>query len=152
MWAVSLTYHRLSDENTLISFGEALDATVAAVPGRGFTVTLHEPGDDPITAATKAARRSRRVVHDDPTGIEVLTEAEYERQALAPSAPDIVSAAEAADILGISRQRLHQLRRHPRFPAPLYQLRTGPLWTRDAIEWFAGVWDRKPGRPALRSA
>lgn len=152
MWAVTLVYVRQPDESTLMAYGEALDATVAAIPGHGFSVTLHEPGDELLAAATQAARRTRRVVHDDPTGIQVLAEAEYERQALAPSAPDIVSAAEAADILGISRQRLHQLRRHRRFPAPLYQLRTGPLWTRDAIMWFASVWDRKPGRPALRSA
>ncbi|MGH8825173.1 MAG: helix-turn-helix transcriptional regulator [Jiangellaceae bacterium] len=149
---MTLTYVRRPDAETLMAYGEALDATVAAIPGRGFTVMLHEPADDPITAATKAARRSRRVVADDPTGIEALTDVEYERQALEPNVPEIVSAAEAADILGVSRQRLHQLRRHPRFPAPLYELRTGPLWTRDAIEWFVGVWERKPGRPALRSA
>ena len=43
----------------------------------------------------------------------MFTDIEYERQAIEPNAPEIASGAEAADILGVSRQRLHQLRRHP---------------------------------------
>jgi hypothetical protein len=66
-----------------------------------------------------------------------------------PAYPDLVSGPEAAELLGVSRQRLHQLARsHPHFPEPLYQLRVGPLWIRAGIEAFAQRWARKPGRPA----
>jgi hypothetical protein len=65
-----------------------------------------------------------------------------------PNYPDLVSGPEAAEVLGVSRQRLHELAaRHRGFPEPLYRLRVGPLWVRSAIEAFAQRWDRKPGRP-----
>lgn len=77
-----------------------------------------------------------------------LTEERAEDEVNTPNYPDIVSAVEAADILGVSRQRLHQLyREHPDFPDPLYELRTGPLWVRAGIEAFNERWTRKPGRP-----
>jgi hypothetical protein len=66
-----------------------------------------------------------------------------------PNYPDLVSGPEAAGILHVSRQRLHQLyREHPEFPAPLYQLKVGPLWLRTSIEAFERDWERKPGRRA----
>ena len=79
------------------------------------------------------------VVHED-----VLTE-ELERPAL----PPLVSGPEAAEILGVSRQRLHQLAMTSRFPQPLYELGAGKLWHRAAIERFAETSTRKPGRPTM---
>lgn len=65
-----------------------------------------------------------------------------------PTLPGLVSAPEAADILSVSPQRLHELAAHkPNFPDPIYELRAGKLWLREAIEDFGRRWDRKPGRP-----
>ena len=51
-------------------------------------------------------------------------------------------------MLGITRQRVHQLWRDRKdFPEPVYELRTGPLWMRAGIKAFADRWERKPGRP-----
>lgn len=70
-----------------------------------------------------------------------------------PQLPDLVSGPEAADILGVSSQRVHQLlAEHSDFPAPLYELRTGKVWRRSAIEAFADRWERKPGRPAKKAS
>lgn len=64
-----------------------------------------------------------------------------------PLLPDLVSTPEAADILGVSPQRLHQIVGENRdFPAPAYELRTGKLWLRPAIQAFAER-KRLPGRP-----
>lgn len=61
---------------------------------------------------------------------------------------ELASGREAATILGISRQRVHQLAtQHPLFPAPVAQLASGSIWLRADIEEFARVWTRKPGRP-----
>lgn len=151
MWAVTFTYNEQADEDTLLAWGDQLedkDGSVAAIPGYGFTVTVHETGPDPLKAITNV-RDTVAIIPLSPVGIETVDEETYEAAAFAPTVPEIVSAVEAADILGVSRQRVHQLHReNPRFPAPLYELRTGPLWTRQAIEWFASVWERRPGRPA----
>jgi len=65
-----------------------------------------------------------------------------------PNYPDLVSGPEAAELLGVSRQRLHQLaQEHAGFPEPLYRLRVGSLWVRSGIEAFGRRWERKPGRP-----
>jgi hypothetical protein len=62
--------------------------------------------------------------------------------------PDLVSAPEAAEILRVSPQRLHEIADRRGFPKPVYELRTGKLWLRPAIEAFDRLWERKPGRPA----
>jgi hypothetical protein len=81
-------------------------------------------------------------------GVEAIAPEVAEHRAAKPTVPELVSASDAAAILDVSRQRVNELARtHPRFPAPLAQVATGPLWTRQAIEFFASVRDRKPGRP-----
>jgi hypothetical protein len=59
-----------------------------------------------------------------------------------------MSAAEIAQELGISRQRVHQLRRTAMFPAPLADLRGVAVWDAVAVQKFSGDWKRQPGRPA----
>lgn len=64
-----------------------------------------------------------------------------------PTLPELVSVPEAAEILGVSQQRVRTLSvTSPGFPEPMYELRTGKLWLRDAIQAYARR-DRKPGRP-----
>jgi hypothetical protein len=49
--------------------------------------------------------------------------------------PDLASAPETAEILGILSQRVHVLAAQiKRFPRPAYELRTGKVWVRAAIE------------------
>jgi hypothetical protein len=65
-----------------------------------------------------------------------------------PTLPELVSLPEAAEILGVSPQRVRELSaNNAAFPAPMYELRTGRLWLKDAIDVFAQRWERKPGRP-----
>ena len=65
-----------------------------------------------------------------------------------PTLPELVSLPEAAEILGVSPQRVRELSvNNAGFPAPMYELRTGKLWLKDAIDAFAQRWERKPGRP-----
>ena len=46
-----------------------------------------------------------------------------------PTLPELVSAPEAGEILGVSPQRVHELAAgHAGFPEPVYELRTGKLW------------------------
>lgn len=62
--------------------------------------------------------------------------------------PMLAGGTEAAEILGVSRQRVHQLAtEHPDFPAPVARLSCGSIWLRGEIVWFARNWSRKPGRP-----
>jgi predicted DNA-binding transcriptional regulator AlpA len=58
----------------------------------------------------------------------------------------LVGAAEVAEILGVSRQRVTQLTSRPDFPAPVAVLAMGKVWTRDAVEAWAEARDKRLGR------
>jgi predicted DNA-binding transcriptional regulator AlpA len=64
-----------------------------------------------------------------------------------PTLPELVTVPEAAVILGVSQQRVHELAASAAFPKPVYELRTGRLWLKNAIEAYAERRIRKPGRP-----
>lgn len=85
--------------------------------------------------------------------IEAIRQDVLDEQLAQPDRPDLVSAPEAAQILGVSSQRLHELvATRKDFPAPVYELRAGKLWLRAAIEAFARRWERKAGRPRKAAA
>jgi hypothetical protein len=62
--------------------------------------------------------------------------------------PDIVGVQEVLAILGVTKQRLWQLRGAGQFPDPMVELAATPVWLRPAVEAFVETWNRKPGRPS----
>jgi hypothetical protein len=65
-----------------------------------------------------------------------------------PNLPQVVSGPEAGEILGVSKQRVHQLAAtNADSPQPLYEVAAGRLWDRAAVEEFATRWTRRAGRP-----
>ena len=77
-------------------------------------------------AAVEDVARTLRAAAGDVVEARVLPWAEFEAELERPTLPDLVSGPEAAEILGVSRQRVHQLaHQHPDFPAPAYRLRAG---------------------------
>jgi hypothetical protein len=127
---------------------EDLDASVARIPGRGVDVTVYASGDIPMfEAAEKMASAVGHVVHAPLVAVEVVDESEWNRRANAATMPELMSAAEIAVELGISRQRVHQLRSLQSFPAPLADLRGGAVWDASAVRKFGNSWERRPGRP-----
>jgi hypothetical protein len=64
------------------------------------------------------------------------------------SKPQFVGVTEIAGLLGVSRQRVDQLRReHPGFPSPDTELASGPVWRTSRLRTFLGTRDPTPGRP-----
>lgn len=117
--------------------------------GPGWTVVVWL-GADTVAHATQDAIGQVAAWSSDPVvAVHARTEDAYAAAADLPTIPDLVSASDAAEILGVSRQRIYQLRSsHPEFPAPLAEVALGPIWARDTIEWFNQIWERKPGRPS----
>ncbi|MDP9341157.1 MAG: hypothetical protein M3Q23_03400 [Actinomycetota bacterium] len=78
---------------------------------------------------------------------EVLTEDLLERQ-LSKEPEQYVGVSEIADILGVSKQRVSQIRAtNGSFPKPVAELAAGPVWTRSSLNHFIESWPRQPGRP-----
>lgn len=127
-----------------------LDASVAQIPARGvIDVTAYHSGRENIvdTIVMMVSLISKRIGMSSPEAVEVVRESEHQRRADEPTMPELMSAAEIADELGISRQRVHQLRDTEAFPAPLADLRGGAVWDAQAVRKFNEGWERKPGRP-----
>ena len=64
-------------------------------------------------------------------------------------ADELVSIVEVAEMLGVSRQRVHQLlRAYDDFPAPTAELAVVRIWRRsDVIAWISSH-PRRTGRPS----
>jgi hypothetical protein len=133
----------LEEHDGIVSSGVgSWDATISVQAPRSMEATLYGSGVIEKMAG-KAGMPAWPVVRIAAVRQDVL-DAENAR----PTLPELVSAPEAAEILRVSSQRLHELASgHVGFPEPMYELRTGKLWLRDAIEAFSKRWERKPGRP-----
>lgn len=55
--------------------------------------------------------------------------------------------SEVAEMLGVTRQRVHELRGRPDFPAPRWVVGRRAMWLATDIETFVASWPRKVGRP-----
>ena len=61
------------------------------------------------------------------------------------SVMESLGTAEVCGVLGITRQRLHQLRQSGRFPEPDRELTATPIWMRSTLRDFTIGWRRTPG-------
>jgi hypothetical protein len=134
-----------------------MGAAVAGGPGHHrMSITLTIDGGSPLSAigealdwVGKVARAAGFKSELSLAGGEVLTTDEQDLRLAEPTLPELVGAADAAELLHVSRQRVHQLStENPRFPKPVSHVKMGPLWTRASIEAFERAWERKPGRPS----
>lgn len=53
---------------------------------------------------------------------------------------DILGTAEVAEVLDVSKQRIHSLRKQADFPEPFIQLASTPLWDRNDVVAFLAKW------------
>lgn len=56
------------------------------------------------------------------------------------SPDDILGTSEVAHVLGVSKQRIHALRKDDRFPKPFKNLASSPLWDKREIDNFLRQW------------
>ena len=81
---------------------------------------------------------------------EVVTHEQLDASLAEPALPTLVGVAEVAALLDVSRQRVSELRRQTHFPAPIADLKSGPVWMEPTLTRFVETWRRRPGRPASK--
>ncbi len=147
-WAVTVLFRGTIGRSGIARIEDSLpEASAADVPEAGqATVTVHVTAESALVATAAVLSLVTQVMEGRLiVGLEVLDEAEYERRATLPTTPELVGASEAAELLGVTRQRVHQLHAtHAGFPEPLIRVRMGPLWDRRAVEAFARRSERRP--------
>jgi hypothetical protein len=95
------------------------------------------------------ARRKVKLPAWHMTREEIVRADELAREISEPNFPNVVGTSEVTALLGVSRQRLQDLRKLLSFPKPMVEIAAGPLWLRSAVEAFDADWDRTAGRPAF---
>lgn len=84
--------------------------------------------------------------HDGIAWVEVEAERHWELE-LERESEGYLGVSEIARMLGVSRQRVSELRARPDFPDPVAELAAGPVWKETHLLRFIEEWPRKPGRP-----
>ncbi|MBA3738529.1 MAG: hypothetical protein H0W97_08155 [Actinobacteria bacterium] len=95
-------------------------------------------------ACTKAG-----IAHDGIAHVEILTEEYFDRE-VEQEPETYLGVSEVARELGVSRQRVAELRRSEAFPAPIADIAAGPVWKGSSLTRFIEGWERRPGRPRKR--
>jgi hypothetical protein len=119
-----------------------------------YTASTQE--SDGIAALGKAGTGLARTVRRHAGAAASIREArvlpweDFENETFRPATPrgGLSGVAEAAELLGVTRQRLADIRKLPAFPRPVAGLKAGPVWDTAEIERFERGWDRRAGRPA----
>lgn len=110
--------------------GEIFNLERAGVKGKKVIDTCNDGVNFP-----RCAMVSQQAILDDV----------YVAQLETLSISELLGAAEVCGQLGITRQRLHQLRQTGRFPEPDRELTATPLWMRSTLRDFTVGWRRTPG-------
>lgn len=163
-WTVTITLATAApiEETLLEALADAAEqfwgATVSTrFDGPGFVLHIDLDGNSPLHAIEEAVDLARKVadplIPTELVGVNAQTPEHAAMYAFSPDTPELLAATDVAELLGVTRQRVHQLAsEHAQFPAPYVRLGSGPIWTRPAIDNFARIWTRKPGRPPARKA
>jgi hypothetical protein len=131
---------------------------IVSVDQHRWAVQITLPEDSAISAAGAAkahvfgVARSCRLPLWPVERLEVVDAERHDSDHQVSSFPDLVGTTEVAEILDISRQRIHELRKAGRFPEPVVELAGGPIWVRATITAFDERWERKVGRPRTHRA
>ena len=150
-------------EEDLDRFLERLgpDATVlgppeAAGPRYGADITVE--ADTVFVAIGSAAdiftkaQRQAKLPAWPIVRISALTDDELDAELARPTLPELMGIREIAALLDVTPQRASTLCRSGSFPAPIAELRAGPVWAAPSVRRFVEEWTRQPGRPRLKQA
>ena len=130
---------------------------LAGGPGATFGVYVLDDGSNPAVAWASVAERAITVFGDACTKaglshggiahVEILTEEYFDRD-VEQEPETYLGVTEVARELGVSRQRVSELRRAETFPAPIADLAAGPVWKGSSLRRFIEGWERRPGSVA----
>ncbi len=91
------------------------------------------------------------ITHGGIARVDVMTDPYLDRW-LTREPERYAGVTEVAALLGVSRQRVAELRCKRGFPAPIAEISAGPIWKVSSLNRFLETWERRPGRPRKATA
>lgn len=164
-WRVTMEFQLADDEAALVANNPSIlrlleliapDKGSCYVTNRGYVVAVSVEAGDQVhqlaeaSAAGRARFREALKVARVPSGAvvreECLHEESFGGELAGRGFEHLLDSAEVCSRLGVSRQRLSQLRQQSWFPTPTTFAGKRPLWRERSIDDFATTWVRKSGR------
>ena len=157
------------DVDLLLDLIEALEALgmrgavsgsggLAGGPGAAFGVEASSDGSDAMAEAVRLgvdaferACSQVGITHGGIARVDAMTDPYLDRS-LTREPERYAGVSEVAAILGVSRQRVAELRHKRGFPAPIAEISAGPIWEVSSLNTFLDTWERRPGRPRKTTA
>lgn len=136
------------DADELMDALEQYHPAVGTSPRGWLEVRISVPAENLVQACVTAATVVESFTGAAAIAAEVMTEDEFDARQGFTTEPDIITPAEAAEILGVSRERVRQLAVARRVQSIDVGGRRG--YVRSSVEALAAQ-DRPGGRPAKRS-
>jgi len=132
------------------AMGAVVHGRLPEVVGARFHVAAAEP-EEAVPGALRifrtAAERAGFILREV-EWLEAVTDERLQRELERPIEQDpYLGVTEVARLLGVSRQRVSELRGRPGFPEPVAELASGPIWRGWQLRRFLEEWPRRPGRP-----
>jgi len=154
LWELGPVLEKLGSTGAVASAGGP-----AGGPGATFGLTVVV--DDASLAFGVAGARALEIfeqacgkvglAHRGIARVEVV-DAQYLDRELTREPESFLGVSEIAELLGVSRQRVAELRAREDFPWPVAELAAGPVWTLSSLKRFIAGWPRRPGRPRRSAA
>jgi hypothetical protein len=140
--------------------GGAATSVGGLAGGIGATFSVDVKAADRSDSAIEAVRRAVEVfeaacervgiAHGGIARADSMTDTYLDRY-LEEEPERYAGVSEVAALIGVSRQRVSELRAKPGFPAPVAELSAGPIWKVSSLNRFLREWERRPGRPRRSS-
>ena len=121
----------------------AYGGTAGTAPNGNLSIRLFVESDSAVDAGNRGVEYAqgaamKQGVYPAVVGIEVMTEAEFDRRLAEPIVPELAGVAEAADIIQVSRTRVGQLLDAGDLkPHHLQTLASGPVFSADGLRRYA---------------
>ncbi len=156
VWADRPSHPDPGDEllSLLVDFGAVGSVVHSGDHGVGALFSLEvQAGEDAEVTAVQTGRAlflnvldKAGIHHAGVRRLEVMDERYQEIESNRPTEA-YLGVAEVAALLGVTKQRISELRTRQGFPAPIAELASGPVWKESSLRRFADSWERRPGRP-----
>lgn len=132
------------------AMGAIVHGRMPEVAGARFHVEADEP-EKAVPAALSIFRDAALRVGlalGEIEYVEAVTDERLRRDLEQPQ-DAYLGVSEVARLLGVSKQRVSELRSRPDFPAPVAELASGPVWRGSQLRRFLEGWSRRSGRPRI---
>ncbi|MFD7161752.1 hypothetical protein ACFV9C_44705 [Kribbella sp. NPDC059898] len=155
-WDAPAGLDRVDDLAAALQLDDRVDSAIrVATPESSPRIALTVSAQDGLSALTLIAglleqcRKTHPAV-EDLTAIRAADRDSGMSEARA-QLPDLIWSSGITKLLGVSRQRANEIRRHPDYPSPFLDTGRDQAWLLNEVLEFEATHPRTPGRPPGRA-